>query len=240
MDFEEYISWISGMSMPDIHCRNMQQFIELHADPEKLGSAEYIIDVNHERGVIRKEDKLPPDYDPVEFDVSFEDHVLSVTNEFIKNSFQKIESPYTETELPKLLNKWQHHLASAEKNVSSYKYFVKFPMYQKALKLLNSEIRRISAKWPDNIITEAQASKVRPHNFKGELSEKCIEDLRSYRIDKPDLGQNEFFKSAYNRFTSCRYTLKVVEGKNKQIKISWATLRNKVKESHPEILQRKN
>lgn len=72
-------------------------------------------------------------------------------------------------------------------------------------------------------------------NYKGELSDECIEDLKKFRKDNPDMPVNDFFERAFNLYTSCRYLIK--DGKKE--KMSWSTLRNRTKKHYPEIHNRK-
>ena len=94
---DDFITWLCSLSKPATHRNEKKQFIELHANPDTLGSAEFILEVNPEEGIIVKEDKLSPGYKSEKYEISFERHVLNQVRKKVENSFLELEEPYFST-----------------------------------------------------------------------------------------------------------------------------------------------
>jgi hypothetical protein len=112
---------------------------------------------------------------------------------------------------------------------------------------LNSKI--IHDGYPDSILRiddlppnerKIFMDQIKPHNYKGTLTDKCIEDLESHAEEFPDLNINRFFNSAHTQYPSCRYAVREKNGVLIEIKISWSKLRNETKKLRPDIYYRNN
>jgi len=236
---DDFITWLCGLSKPATHRDEKKQFIELHANPDTLGSAEYILEVDLEEGTVLKEDKLAPEYNSEKYEINFDNHVLYQVQYKVENSYLELEEPYFNSNKDGILEEWINKIESAHQNTSSYKYFSKFQGYTESLKLLLLELRRIKSKQRGSKQVRTDTNKKKPHNYKGELTDECIKKLREYRNNKPKYGVNSFFKEAHQKFKCCRHCIKVTDEGAKIEEISWSTLRSRVKENYPEIYKSK-
>lgn len=147
--------------------------------------------------------------------------VESILNE-INNSLNEGER-FTITEFNRFENYfsncYQREIDIRKQSAISYVAFIAF-----RLNSINDKIPAFDEKVLDNLFGK-------PHNYTGELSKEAVQDLTEFRKEKPNLGINDFFKSAYTRFPSCRYTIKDGE----KIKVKWGTIRDRTKEKYPDI-----
>lgn len=81
------------------------------------------------------------------------------------------------------------------------------------------------------ILEESQESERHP-SYKGNLLPEAIKFLAHYRKKHSKLGINEFFKKAHEKKELCRIAYRK---EDKKENISWSTLRDRVKKSHPDI-----
>jgi len=131
------------MCNPAVHRSEWNAYKERYTNPNKLGSAEYIINVDDENHVIKKQDRLPPDFENEEFDLNFNDDVLKQTKEIVNNSFHKIVEPYSQDERNTLLERWIENVSLAYHSTLKDDYYKNYPAYKEALKRLHSELKRI-------------------------------------------------------------------------------------------------
>jgi hypothetical protein len=123
MNFEELKDWLCKMSNPSVHRSEWFDFKEHHTDTNNLGSAEDVIVIDDEKHIIKKRDKLQPDYDYEEYEISFDRHVWMKTQEIVTNDFLKIVKPYTKQQLQENLPKWIDEITTAHNSTSTTKYF---------------------------------------------------------------------------------------------------------------------
>lgn len=146
------------------------------------------------------------------------ENILNEINDYLSN-----DNKITLSELSLfenyLSNCYQREIDIRKQSAINYIKFIAF-----RLNSIHDKVPAIDKKALDNLIGK-------PHNYKGELSEEAIQDLREFRKEKPDLRVNDFFKSAFNRYPSCRYLIK--EGEKEMVK--WGTIRDRVKENYPDI-----
>lgn len=74
---------------------------------------------------------------------------------------------------------------------------------------------------------------------RGELTNQCIQDLEKCAEEYPDLGINEFFKTAHTQYDSCRKAVKIIDEEKKSVNISPYKLRDEIKKrERPDIYYR--
>lgn len=86
--------------------------------------------------------------------------------------------------------------------------------------------------WED--LPDEVKEKVRPHNYRGDLTKKCIQDLKKLAELEPEMKVHKFFKTAHSRYPSCRKARK--DGKLE--KIGYRALMEKTKKTRPDLYYR--
>lgn len=143
MNFEEFKSWLCSMCSPAIHRSEWIKYKEHNTTWQNLGSAEYVLNVDDENYVIKKQNRFQPNFENEEYVLDFNDHVLDRTNEVISRSFQLIVEPYSQDELKKLLDRWIKDVSLAYSSTLNDDYYRIFSDYGKALKNLLDELKRL-------------------------------------------------------------------------------------------------
>lgn len=108
-------------------------------------------------------------------------------------------------------------------------------LLSRMIEVVQQKILQGQKKQPDESQPQQDSGQIktkRPHNWKGDLSQTCIKKVRAFRKERAHWGIQLFFETVHAKYECCRIAFKE-NGVREEI--SWAALRDKIKEVDPDI-----
>ncbi|HKL47299.1 MAG TPA: hypothetical protein VJ878_01405 [Candidatus Izemoplasmatales bacterium] len=139
MDYNKFLTNLISLSIPKNHQKEKIEFIRSLTNTNKLHSDEYVLDIDHQKGVVKKQKRFPPDYEPETYFESFDEDRFWEIEDKWANILTEIYKTDDENHLAQLTVHFKK-LKSASSFINQHKYYENFPLLRKLFKTIIYEI----------------------------------------------------------------------------------------------------